>query len=142
MPHWLLAAWGGIVLVAAVSVGAGFIIRRREPVMKEADFTMRRRTIFSVIAGLTVLMIAESLNNLPSLQSQYDTAVPWSTFLTSQIFGVIATTVFFVLIVTGIWLATNALRRRLGIPAFPTGGSSMASNDAVVPGAALGSMAT
>jgi hypothetical protein len=142
MTRLLIAALGAIGLLSAVSLGAWFLIRRRQPMPEETDFAMSRRALLGVIAGLGVLTMAESVNNLPSVLAEYVTAVPWSTFLTSQIVGLIASTVFFVLVLAGLWLAANALRRRVGggIPVFPRADSALASNDAIVAGVALGSL--
>lgn len=142
MTRLLITALGGILLVSIGSVGAWFVIRRRQPLVKEEDVATSRPVLLAVIAGLSVLLIADSLNGLPSMLSQYDTAVTWSTFLTTQIVGVVAVSAFFILILAGLWLAANALRRRAGggIPAFPRAGSPTASKDAVVAGVALGSL--
>jgi hypothetical protein len=105
---------------------------------------MSRRTTALVVVGLTLLGVAGGLNSLPTLLSNYQTSIPWSTFL-----GTITVTQLLVVIpalgAVGLWLVLSALRRRVGVPLFPSGDAGATSDtrrDVLLAGLGLGAVLT
>ncbi|MFI5312210.1 MAG: hypothetical protein ACHQQ3_13300, partial [Gemmatimonadales bacterium] len=127
----------GILLMTLVAVGAVVVYRKRPAQVDDAP--AGRRTAVLVIAGLALVAVAQSLNSLPLILFQYDTAVPWSTYVGSTWIGVVFSALP-ALVVAGLWLATNALRRRAGIPLLADASGGATGRDALLAGLALGSL--
>jgi MFS family permease len=139
MTRLLFSALSGVMLVSFVVAAAIKVIRRRQPVVAEAGLSRRA----SLVAGLafTAVMVASLMNDLPSMMLGYDTAQPWTSYVTTTTLAAAVGAAFFVLLVAGLWMAANALRRRVGVPVVPTYGDGRnGMRDAVLAGAALGAV--
>ncbi|CAN5691591.1 hypothetical protein BH23GEM1_BH23GEM1_05590 [soil metagenome] len=134
----LVAGISAIILITLVIVGFVRVIRRRQPLIDETDTSPRAVTL--VLATAIVLIVASTLNDFPASLFDYDTAESWTSFITSRMVGVIGTGVFLLLLVAGLWLAVNALRRRAGMPVFAPPGAGEGRSDALLAGAAMGSV--
>ena len=119
-----------LALLAFVVVGALYVKRNRAPLLD--DGRLSRRQALLAIAGLMLLMGLAALNGLPSQLYGYDTSEPWSTFIGSTAFGFVAT-MLFALVAFGLWMALDAMRRRVGIPMRPEG-TLTGARDALVAG--------
>lgn len=120
-----------LVLLALVVTGA-LVIRRRRPIVVDDGHLSRGQTTIALVA-LALLMVLSSLNTLPSQLYGYDPAQPWSTHLGMTALGYV-TSIVFVLLVYGLWLALHALRRRVGIP---MAGDPAAARDIVAAGVGM-----
>ena len=90
-----------------------------------------------VIGVLVVLTMLGGLNALPAQLFDYNTAQPWSSFIgTTALVLVLAIPV--TLLTFGLWLALNAMRRRVGIPMLAGEPSRSTSNDMLISGLGLG----
>jgi hypothetical protein len=106
----------GLALVTFVIVGAVFVIRQRTPLIDDGVLSGRGR--LWLMAAVALLMLLASLNGLPGELASYDTAKPWSSYLTSNLITSVAGAVFMALVMAGLWLAVDALRRRAGVPVW------------------------
>jgi hypothetical protein len=138
MTRVLVTGLSAIVLITLIVMGFVRVIRRREPLIVETG--MSRRAVVLALAIISLLIAASALNDFPASLLDYDTAEPWSSFITSNVVGVIGGSVFMLLLVSGTWLALNALRRRLGIPVFAPTAVGDKRNGALLAGAAMGSV--
>ncbi len=127
----------GILLVTLVAVGA-VVVTRTRPVLVD-DGPAGRRAVVVIISALAIVAVAQTLNTVPLILFEYDTAVPWSTYVSSTWIG-IAFSALPALVVAGLWLATNALRRRAGIPFFSDSSRGATGSTVLVAGLALGSL--
>ncbi|MGI8618968.1 MAG: hypothetical protein ACR2L6_07735, partial [Gemmatimonadaceae bacterium] len=134
----LVAGLSAIAMITLIVIGFVRVIRRREPVIEETG--MSRRAVVLALAIISLLIAVSALNDFPASLLEYDTAEPWSSFITSSVVGVIGGSVFLLLLVSGAWLALNALRRRLGIPVFAPTAVGDKRNGALLAGAAMGSV--
>ncbi|MGI8618460.1 MAG: CPBP family intramembrane glutamic endopeptidase, partial [Gemmatimonadaceae bacterium] len=134
----LVAGLSAIVLITLIVIGFVRVIRRREPLIDETG--MSRRAVLLVLAITSLLIAVSALNDFPASLLGYDTAEPWSSFITSNVVGVVGGSVFLLLLVSGMWLALNALRRRVGIPVFAPPAFGDNRNGALLAGAAMGSV--
>jgi len=105
----------GALLLALVGIligGVIFVKKRRVGVVD--DKPLGRRGRWYALGGLGLLMIAEQINEWPRTVASYDTAVPWSSFVTNTlIVGCISLALLG--IVAGLWLVFDGLRRRVGV---------------------------
>jgi len=113
----LMVAGVSIMLLIGFVVSGALFVKRRRPILLE-DATLERRTTVLGVSALTLLMALSMANELPSQLFGWDTAQPWSTYLTGVALSFVATVVM-ALVVYGLLLVTNALRRRVGIPLVP-----------------------
>jgi MFS family permease len=127
----LFAALNGILLIAVVSAGAVSMIRRR-PLLVHERGASRRGMVLATVA-VAVLLLASLLNDLPGMLFGYDTAQPWTSYVVTTILSAVVGGAFFLLLIAGLWLLANSLRRRVGIPAIADG--------AVLGGAGIGAVA-
>jgi len=125
-----------IVLLFGLVVTGAIFVKRRRPILLD-DGTLERRDTYRLLGGLVLLSIISSLNALPSALFKYDTAQPWSTFLSRVGLGFVVA-IPLVLMVFGLWLALDAMRRRVGIPMLAGGSSRSDRNDTLVAGLGLG----
>jgi hypothetical protein len=130
------------VFLGLVITGVILVVRQSAPVLDDGH--MSRRTTVLVVVGLTIFGVAQGLNSLPGLLSNYQTSVPWSTFL-----GTLTITQLLVVIpalaLLGFWLVLSALRRRVGVPLFPAGEEGATSDgrrDLLLAGLGLGAVLT
>ena len=86
---------------------------------------------------MIVLAVLSGLNSLPSELFSYDTAEPWSRFVGMTILALVRS-IPFALIVLGLWLVLDAMRRRVGIPMLAGEPSRSASKDMVIAGLGIG----
>jgi len=134
----VISVLAGVVLLAAVVGGAIFVTRRRQVLVQDA--TPGRRAVVIALAALALVQIAESLDALPAQLYLYDTATPWSTFVSTTGISIVLGGVLLPLVLYGLWLALNALRRRVGIPLLPDAAPSARVPDALLAGVALGAL--
>jgi hypothetical protein len=106
----------GLTLATFVIVGAIIVIRRRTALVDDALLNGKAR--FIMLGAIAVLGLLSSLNDMPAEQASYDTAKPWSSFLTSNLIMSFAGAVMMTLVMAGLWLAVDALRRRAGVPVW------------------------
>ncbi|MEP7000547.1 MAG: CPBP family intramembrane glutamic endopeptidase [bacterium] len=133
----VVAGLCGLLLVGGTIVGAVFVTRRR-PVLVQ-DGALNRRATLMLIGTLVVLAVLGDLNSLPSALFPYDTTEPWSSFVGTKALGLISS-IPLSLVVLGLWLALDAVRRRVGIPMLGGAASRSASNDMLVAGLGLGAI--
>ncbi|MDB4870096.1 MAG: Abortive infection protein, partial [Gemmatimonadales bacterium] len=127
----------GLLMFGLIVTGAIFVKRRR-PILLD-DGSLGRKDTYLLLGGLALFTVLNSVNGLRSDLFAYDTAQPWSSFLSRTALGfVVAIPV--VLVVFGLWLALSAMRRRAGIPMVGGQPSRSARNDILVAGFGLGSI--
>ena len=125
-----------IFLLFGLVVTGAIFVKRRRPILLD-DGTLELKDTYLLLGGLALFAVLSSLNGLRSALFNYDTAQTWSSFLTRTALGfVVAIPV--VLIVFGLWLALNAMRRRAGIPMAAGEPSRSARNDVLAAGLGLG----
>jgi hypothetical protein len=125
-----------VLLLFGLVVTGAIVVKRSRPIIVD-DGTPDRRQIFIFVGALVVLGALGGLNSLPSQLFRYDTTQPWGSFLTSEALGFVVSIVL-ALIVVGLLLALNAMRRRAGIPMLPAQSSRSPRNDMLVAGLGLG----
>ncbi|HYN80462.1 MAG TPA: CPBP family intramembrane glutamic endopeptidase [Gemmatimonadaceae bacterium] len=126
----------GLLLVGGVMTGA-IIVARRRPVID--DGVLDRRKTLMLVGAVTALSLIDGLNGLPPTLSSYDTSEPWSRFIGSTAVGFVGAPAT-ALLVLGVWVALDALRRRVGIPMLRDAESGTASRGMLVAGLGLGAM--
>jgi membrane protease YdiL (CAAX protease family) len=126
----------GILLLLGLMIAGGVVVKRRLPVALD-DSPLDRRTRLWLIGGLALLTTLSNLNKLPSHLSSYDTAQPWSTFLGTTALTVLQPFVF-TLMLLGVVLVLDALRRRIGIPMLPGEPYPSPRTDMLIAGLGLG----
>jgi hypothetical protein len=106
----------GVAFLAVLTlvVTGAILVKRRRPVLLN-DGTLDRKHTLLAIGTLALLVILSGLNGLPSLLSLYDTSEPWNRFLGGTALR-FAVTIAFAMVPAALWLALNAMRRRVGIP--------------------------
>jgi membrane protease YdiL (CAAX protease family) len=126
----------GLVLLGGIFAGAIAITRR--PAVIEDGILDRRKTLI-LLGAVTALSLIEGLNGLPSAISSYDTSEPWSRFIGSTAVGFVGAPAT-ALLVLGVWMALDALRRRVGIPMLREAESGTAERDMLLAGLGLGAV--
>jgi membrane protease YdiL (CAAX protease family) len=106
----------GLLFLALVVGGVVFVIRRH-PVLLE-DEAIGRKAGLAVVGFLTVVAAGAALDALPSRLFGYDTAMPWSNWLSINLVAAVGAVVP-ALAFLGLWLALSALRRRAGVSLLP-----------------------
>jgi hypothetical protein len=86
---------------------------------------------------LALLAILGRLNSLPAALFSYDTAQPWSTFVGRTALGLLGPVVF-TLVLLGLGLGLDALRRRVGLPMLPGGSPNSPRITMLIAGLGLG----
>lgn len=130
-------AFMGIFLAlafGAVVAGTIFAIRRRPELVTDRMFD--RRTGLAIFALLAASAVASSLSGWPSTVFSYDTASAWSNHIGMSVIGVLVVSVLALLLV-GLWLVVESLRRRVGMPAWPAPDTA---RDALLAGVSLGAV--
>jgi hypothetical protein len=122
----------GLALFVALTLAAMLVMRRQRPMT--GDDQPGRRALIVVGTTFAALAVANALNALPETLYQYDTATPWSTFVSTTAVSVMLSALS-ALLILALWLLMDGLRRRVGIPLFP---ATAEVNDGAVAGAALG----
>jgi hypothetical protein len=136
----LFSGLGAMVLISIVVAGTIAVIRRGEPVMEE-DWLARRGPVMAA-AVVAVFMLLTELNGLPASRLGYDTARPWTTFVTTNALGSAVGAVLFAMVAGGLWMTVSSLRRRVGIPDFPPPAVDRERwRGSIVAGVALGAVA-
>jgi hypothetical protein len=133
----MIGAVGGMLLVVLLIAGA-IIVRNRLPSALH-DGPLDRRARLLLVVALALLAILNGLNSLPAQLSSYDTAQPWSTFLSRIGLGFVGPVVSSLLLL-GMLLVVDALRRRVGIPMLPDGLRARPA-DVLVAGLGIGGIA-
>jgi membrane protease YdiL (CAAX protease family) len=130
----------GVAFLAVLTlvVTGAILVKRRRPVLLN-DGTLDRKHTLLAIGTLALLVILSGLNGLPSLLSLYDTSEPWNRFLGGTALR-FAVTIAFAMVPAALWLALNAMRRRVGIPMLGGEPSRSASRDMLIAGLGLGSL--
>ena len=129
----------GLALALSLVGGVIFVARRRAPLLD--DVGAARRTTIVLVAALAIVLVGQSLNGMYTTLYLYDTATPWSTFVTEKGIG-IALAFVPALMIWGLWLVLDSLRRRVGIPLLGDGPADSRRRDALVAGLGLGSIFT
>ncbi len=127
----VIGAVAFLLLVSFMITGAIRVTRRLPAAVH--DGMLDRITSLVLVGGLFVLSTLSSLNSLPSRLYSYDTAQPWSTFVTTTALGFIEAFVFPLILVTLLYVL-DALRRRVGIPMLPAGTWRSARSDVLIMG--------
>jgi len=125
-----------LLLLFGLVVAGAIVVKRHRPIIVD-DGTLDRRQTFIFVGALVVLGALSSINSLPSQLFSYDTTQPWGSFITGEALGFVASIVL-ALLVVGLLLALNAMRRRVGIPMLPAQSSGSTSNDMLIAGLGLG----
>lgn len=126
------------ILLALVIVGAIVVTRRRAPVID--DLKRTKTGTLAVLGAIVLLSTLSNLNSLPSRLVTYDTAEPWDRFVTTTALGFVSA-IPVSLLLLGLLLVADALRRRIGVPFFPEPSSSRGSKDVLAAGLGLGAVA-
>lgn len=103
----------GLLLVVVVFA---FAVRlaRREPLA--GDALPRRRTVAAIVAAGLLATTLAAVNGLPAMLAAWDTATPWRAHLAQVALG-IAGQGFLLVAPVSLWMAADALRRRVGVVA-------------------------
>jgi hypothetical protein len=128
----------GITMMAVITfvvVAAIVVKRRRAPLVN--DGALERGHVFLAGGALMLLMMLSAANSLPSQLYGYDTSEPWSTFMGMTAFGFVASAVF-ALVVAGLWMVLDAMRRRVGIPIVPEGQPQARASEVLLAGLGIG----
>ncbi|MEP6992694.1 MAG: CPBP family intramembrane glutamic endopeptidase, partial [bacterium] len=133
----LVAGLSMLLLLGVVITGAVLVVRRR-PVLVH-DGVIDRRGAVMFVGTLVVLSVLADFNALPSSLFAYDTAQPWGSFVGTRVIAFIAA-IPLAFVLYGLWLAFDALRRRVGVPMLGARGTESPSSDAIVAGLGLGSV--
>jgi membrane protease YdiL (CAAX protease family) len=125
-----------ILLLLAFVGTAAIVVKRRRPVIVD-DGKLDRKDTIALIGVLTLLAMLSALNSLPSRLYQYDTARSWGNFVAATVLGFLGL-IPLALIVVGLWLALNSVRRRAGIPMLDGPPSGPTANAMLSVGVGLG----
>ena len=136
--HALIAGLCGLLLAGGIITGAIFVARRR-PMLVD-DGTLERRETVAIIGTLVLLAIAGRLNALPSTLFSWDTSEPWGRFVGTTLLTLVSA-IPLAFAAFGAWLGVAALRRRVGIPMLAGPPSRATSDDMLLAGLGLGSLA-
>ncbi len=134
----MLIAGVSLLLLTGLLITGVAVVRRRLPVAVY-DGILGRETWLWLLGGLGVLAVLDYLNALPLQLYSYDTAQPWSTFVGTTALGLVAT-VIVALLLAGLWLVLQTLRRRVGIPLLDDEPSRAAAVNVLIAGAGIGGM--
>jgi len=134
----MIVAVVSLLLLTGLLIAGVVVVRRRLPVAVH-DGTLGGRSRLWLIGGLGVLAILDYLNSLPSQLYSYDTAQPWSTFVGTTALGLVATAIVALLLV-GLWLVLQSLRRRVGVPMLDDEPSRAAAMNVLIAGAGIGGL--
>ena len=88
-----------------------------------------RRVAAAIAASVALLTLARTALGLPERFAGWDTAVPWSSFLTTLAIGGVLGAVLAGVATGGAWAVADGLRRRIGVPLLP-GAGGLRSPDA------------
>lgn len=134
-----MAVLFSLLLLAFFGGGIVFVVRRRAPLLDDGALT--RRTIAIMLVALAVLAIADGLNSLPTQLAQYATAQSWNNFIGMTAIESLVPALK-ALVVLGVWLLLNALRKRLGVPMLPavSPNNANARRDVLLAGVGLGAL--
>ena len=132
----MMVGAASILLLLGILIAGAVVVKGRLPVALD-DSPLDRRTRLWLIGVLALLTTLSNLNKLPSHLSSYDTAQPWSTFLGTTALTVLQPFVF-TLMLLGLLLGLDALRRRVGIPMLPGAYSRSPLTDMLIAGLGLG----
>ncbi|MGH7604760.1 MAG: CPBP family intramembrane glutamic endopeptidase [Gemmatimonadaceae bacterium] len=131
----LIVGMSVLLLLVLVVTGA-IVVKRRRPILVD-DGKLDRKRILGITGVLVLLAILSALNTLPSRLYGYDTARSWDNFLISTVLSFLGT-IPLALIVVGLWLTLDAMRRRVGISMLEGSPSRPTSNAMLIVGLALG----
>lgn len=126
-----------IVLLALFFLCTVWIVRRRPPIMDDATLSKREATIAAAVCAAA--FVASAVNAMPSAYADWDTATPWRSFVAMRWLTVTLQSLGVVLI-AALWVAADALRRRIGIPFRPAAPGAAGARDALLSGAALAAL--
>jgi hypothetical protein len=127
------------LLLLGLGIGGAIVVKHRLPVAVH-DGPLDRRARFLLIGGLVVLAVLSGLNSLPTELSSYDTAQPWSTFAGRTALGFVGPVVS-ALMLFGLVLVLDALRRRVEIPMLAGEPSRSARIEMLIAGLGIGGIA-
>ena len=128
-----------MLLLLGLVVGGAIVVRRRLPVAVH-DGALGREARLWLIGGLLILETLDHVNSLPSQLYSYDTAKPWSTFVGTTTLGFVGP-VILTLMLGGLWLVLQSLRRRVGIPMVAGKPSRSAAVDILIAGFGIAGVA-
>jgi hypothetical protein len=134
----MIVAVVSLLLLTGLLIAGVVVVRRRRPVAVH-DGTLGGSSRLWLIGGLGVLAFLDYLNSLPTQLYSYDTAQPWSTFVGTTALGLVATAIVALLLV-GLWLVLQNLRRRVGIPMLEDEPSRAAALNVLIAGAGIGGL--
>jgi hypothetical protein len=121
----------GIALVLLVLILA-FVLGRRAP--RRDDHLLARRQLVAVVLAAIAVQALRAADTLPLALAQWDTATPWVSHVTTAVIAMVAQ-LFFLVLPGSLWLSSEALRRRCGLPAVA------APREALTSALALGALA-
>ncbi|MGD8320683.1 MAG: type II CAAX endopeptidase family protein [Gemmatimonadota bacterium] len=128
----------GLFFTAVAATSVVLAIRRRAPVLDD-DLLDRRRSVI-LVGVISLTGLATALNSFPERMFAYSTAMPWSNWVgVNVVISLLA--VVPALAAWGLWLATGALRRRVGVSLLPPA-SGEGRRDALLAGLGLGAVLT
>jgi hypothetical protein len=126
----------GLLLLGGIFAGAIVVTRRRAVI---EDGILDRRKTLILVGAITALAVVDGLSGLPSTLSSYDTSEPWSRFIGSTAVGFVGAPAT-ALLVVGVLVALDVLRRRVGVPMLRDAETGTATRDMLVAGLGLGAM--
>ena len=140
-----VASAAGIALVGLMLALVVRGVRGTEPQLPPL---VDRRAGIAIAVATGLLTLGRTVLSLPERLAGWDTAVPWSDFITSLIIGALLGAVLAGAASGGAWALADALRRRVGVPVLPRSDAQGAARttdavarsvrDGVLLGAALG----
>ena len=134
----LTAGLCGMLLAGGIITGAIFVARRRPMLVN--DGVLDRRETIAALGVLVTLAVIGRLNALPSTLFSYDTSEPWGRFVGTSLLALVSA-IPLAFATFGAWLGVAALRRRVGIPMLAGPPSRSTSDDMLLSGLGLGSLA-
>ncbi len=125
---------GGVAMLILLGfvITAAILVKRRRPILV-TDGKLDRKSTWTFAGVMILLSLLVNLNSLPSELFSYDTAEPWGRFVGTTMLGMVAAALF-ALVALGLWLALDAMRRRVGIPMLAAEPSRSTSNDMLIAG--------
>lgn len=131
-------AVAGSLGILALGLGLWGVVRlsRRTPLLHDGFPKSLRLGLLGLLA---IVMLAQSLLEWNSMLAGWDTATPWDQFLGTTV-AMQAMMVVMVLLLAGLWMVANGLRRRAGIPVLADPPGRPGLPDEVVIGVGLGAL--
>jgi len=111
-------------------------LSRRPPLLHDG---ISKRLRLGLLGTLLLVTLLESLFGLNGSLAAWDTSTPWDQFIGTVVTSQLMMAVF-VLLLAALWMLTNGMRRRAGIPLLAKTRTEGGLPDEIVGGAGLGAL--